>query len=79
MEGTKEQKERLLRQLAMVINEDVLNEMDILMILQICSDACNRQMTELYEDILREAILSGDAGKPEQSGTDDGISGDSSV
>lgn len=43
----------------MVINEDVLNEMDMLMILLICSDACERKKMEQFEDIMVECILSG--------------------
>lgn len=61
----------------MVINEDILNELDMLMILQICSDACEREKTEMFEDILTECILSGM--DEEQSELKDESSGNSSL
>ena len=39
--------------------------MDTLMILQICTDACERKKTELFEDMLTEMILSDDKGEQE--------------
>ena len=59
METTKEQKERLIREFSMVIDAEVLNELEILAILQICSDACEREKVELYEKMLTESIESG--------------------
>ena len=60
MESMNERKDSLIGKLAMVINEDILNEMDTLMILQICTDACERKKTELFEDMLTEMILADD-------------------
>ena len=57
MESMNERKDSLIGKLTMVINEDILNEMDTLMILQICTDACERKKTELFEDMLTEMIL----------------------
>ena len=77
MESMNERKDSLIGKLAMVINEDVLNEMDVLMILQICTDACERKKTELFEDMLTERILSGMEEEP--LGTDDESGDDSSL
>ena len=79
MEAMNERKDQLIENLAMVISGDVLNEMDVLMILQICTDACERKKTELFEDMLTECILYGIDDEQEQSGTDDGASADSSL
>ncbi len=59
-ESTKEQKERLIKQLARVINEAILNEMDCLRIVHIYSDACNWKQVELFESFPRDSILSED-------------------
>lgn len=60
MGPTKERKDQLIEHLTKVISEDVLNEMDYLMILQICTDACQRKQIEMFEDILTECILAED-------------------
>ncbi len=65
MEAMNERKDSLIGKLTMVINEDILNEMDTLMILQICTDACERKKTELFEDMLTEMILADDEEGPE--------------
>ena len=65
MESMNERKDSLIGKLTMVINEDILNEMDTLMILQICTDACERKKTELFEDMLTEMILADDEEGPE--------------
>ena len=66
MESMNERKDSLIGKLTMVINEDILNEMDTLMILQICTDACERKKTELFEDMLTEMILADDGEEPEE-------------
>ena len=60
MESMNERKDSLIGKLTMAINDDILNEMDTLMILQICTDACERKKTELFEDMLTEMILADD-------------------
>lgn len=59
MAMTKEQKKRLISNLAAVIDSDVLTEFETLAILQICSDACEREKADLVEKILTESILVG--------------------
>lgn len=66
MEELNESKDSLIEKLVMVINDDILNEIDTLMILQICSDACERKKIELFEDMLTKMILADDEEEPKK-------------
>lgn len=44
------------------VDDEILSDADVMMVLQICSDACERMKAEIVEDVLIRKLHGGDAG-----------------